>query len=106
MKLLNRVSSAGPVLTYLNELAAISPEHQTMAKKARDAVRRVFMTDDGAILMDLLEKSTELFFLPPSADPRALDALNAQRFIPLDLKRIASDDGNPDPGPRKPTLPR
>ena len=95
-----RLSKAGPVAEYLNWLAALGPEMQARAQDARGAVARVLATEDGAILMDLLDKSTAHFFLPPDADPRACDALNAQRFIALDLRRIASNDGSHQPDPR------
>ena len=105
MSLPNRLRGNGPVTTYLKEIMA-SEEGRDAARRAVLAVNRCLATDDGAILLELLEKATVAFFLPPDADPRALDALNAQRFIALDLRRIASDESDrllqPDgPGPRR-----
>jgi hypothetical protein len=77
---------------YLNYLQSISPEMSARVKDVRHAVRNVLSTHDGAILLDLLEKSTVHFTLHPETEPRALDALNAQRMIALDFRRIASDD--------------
>lgn len=86
------VSKAGPIIAYLNDLNTVSPEMAQRAKEARSAVRRCLATPDGAILLDLLEKSTTQFFLPPGSDPSACDAINAQRFIALDLRRLMSDE--------------
>lgn len=97
-----RNPNEGPLVRYLNDLAASGDEGEALALHAVNAVKRIMQTDDGAILLDLLVKSTELFFLPPTADPRACDALNAQRFVSLDLKRIASDYGPPSDPRRKP----
>ena len=107
MKLPLRLSEAGPVTDYLNNLAeSPDPGNKAAAREAVAAVRRVLSTPDGLMLLELLQKSTTEFFISPFADPRACDALNAQRFIALDLMRIASDDGNHDPKPRKPSFSR
>lgn len=92
MTLPRRVSKPGPILEYLNGLLAAGPQTEKRAKEAIAAVRAVLSTKDGAILLDLLEKSTTDFFLDPLASERACDALNAQRFIALDLRRIVSDE--------------
>jgi len=91
-KLPNRLSESGPVVEYLNDIGQHSPELAHRAKQAVQAVRRCLNTEDGAILLDLLEKSTTLFFLHPRSNERACDNLNAQRFIALDLRRIASNE--------------
>jgi hypothetical protein len=97
----------GPVVNYLTGLLESPDEgHKAAARAAMSAVKRVLATPDGAILMELLEKSTTQFFFSPFADPRACDALNAQRFIALDLRRIESDDGRHHPERRKPTFHR
>jgi hypothetical protein len=56
------------------------------------AVRNALSTSDGAILLDLLEKSTLLSVLPILSDDRALSARNAQALICSDLRRIMSDE--------------
>jgi hypothetical protein len=99
-----RIDRAGPVVDYLNELETKDPELFAMSRETRAAVRRVLSTPDGAILLDLLEKATVLFSLHPSADPRACDALTAQRLIAVDLRRIASND--PDVEPQAGAQPR
>ncbi|MBT9385477.1 hypothetical protein KM176_16505 [Pseudooceanicola sp. CBS1P-1] len=92
-KLPTMFAKSGPILQYLRPfLQHEDPEIRTRARAALRTVQRLLNTDDGAILMDLLEKSTTLFILDPLADPRALDAINAQRFIALDLRRIMSDE--------------
>jgi hypothetical protein len=107
MNLPLRLSEAGPVVEYLNNLAeSPDPANKAAARKAVVAVKRVMATEDGAMLLELLQKATTQFFISPFADPRACDALNAQRFIALDLRRIASDDGIDDPKPRKPSFSR
>jgi hypothetical protein len=85
-----RFSNTGPITDYLNSLA--DARQHDIVEGAIAAVRSCLSTPDGAILLDLLSKSTEEFFLSPLADARALDALNAQRFIALDLRRIMSDE--------------
>ncbi|MBR9765362.1 MAG: hypothetical protein GYB53_18040 [Rhodobacteraceae bacterium] len=93
MSLPNRIADSGPVLDYLREL--LKAEDDAVQARVRTAIRsvqRALNTDDGRILLELLQKSTEDFYLSPEADPRALDALNAQRFIALDLRRIASNE--------------
>ena len=84
-----RLSDPGPPLSYLQWLRGANPKpaDQTIA-----AVRSLMATADGAILLDLLEKSTKDFLHPVLADPRAFEARNAQSFIPLDLRRIMSDE--------------
>lgn len=104
MSLPLRLDRAGPVVEYLNEMHDKEPELAAQAKEARAAVRRVISTPDGAILLDLLEKATVLFSIHPSADPRACDALTAQRLIAVDLRRIASND--PDVEPQAGAQPR
>lgn len=93
MKLPRRLNKPGPLIDYLMDLYATGdPTAQRAAKDAIKAVKVVAATPDGAILLDLLEKATTDFFLAPSSDPSACDALNAQRFIALDLRRIVSDE--------------
>lgn len=104
MSLPLRLDRAGPVVEYLKYLGENDPRLASQAKEARAAVRRVISTPDGAILLDLLEKSTVLFSIHPSEDPRACDALTAQRLIAVDLRRIASND--PDVEPQAGAQPR
>ncbi|WP_111732201.1 hypothetical protein [Roseovarius amoyensis] len=96
-RLPRRLSKPGPVIDYILHLYQadrISPGKglKEKADQAVAAVQAVAATEHGAMLLELLEKSTQEFFLPPDADACALDALNSQRFIALDLRRIASDE--------------
>ncbi|MDR9393982.1 MAG: hypothetical protein RI571_06595 [Roseovarius sp.] len=88
----NRISKPGPVLDYLQNLASQGGEGGDIARRTALAVQRVLQTEDGAILLELLEKATTDFFLSPSAESSALDALNSQRFVVLDLRRITTDE--------------
>lgn len=83
------LSEPGPLLTYLSKLRALDAGK---ADAAIDAVRVVLGTIEGVILLDLLEKSTQLLQTPIYADDRALLARNAQGFIASDLRRILSDE--------------
>lgn len=86
-------SNTGPVWSYLQKLLdAPDAEMGDAARSALNAVRNALSTPDGAILLELLEKSTTDYFLAPSSDERALSAINAQRFIALDLRRIMSNE--------------
>ena len=90
-----RLSKPGPVLNYLTFLHRSEQQHPKLKglfESTVESVRTALSTPEGAILLDLLEKSTQDFRLPPDTDPRALDALNAQSFIALDLRRIVSDE--------------
>ena len=90
-----RLSKPGPVLEYLmwlHKMEAGFPQMKGKFNAVVNAVKDVADTPEGAILLDLLEKSTHDFALAPDAEPRALDALNAQRFIALDLRRIVSNE--------------
>lgn len=89
MSLPLRLSEPGPLLNYLTWLRQSDPK---AADKTVAAIRAALSTPDGAILLDLLEKSTKDLLVPILADPRALEARNAQSFIPLDLRRILSDE--------------
>lgn len=84
-----RLSEPGPLLDYIQWLRSFNPK---AADSTIAAIRSVMATPDGAILLDLLEKSTKDFLHPVLADPRAFEARNAQSFIPLDLRRIMSDE--------------
>tara|TARA_R110000851_G_scaffold308778_1_gene467893 strand:+ start:26387 stop:26731 length:345 start_codon:yes stop_codon:yes gene_type:complete len=83
-------SKPGPLIEYISELK------QAGLKKQADivvgAVRSSLNSKDGAILLELLEKSILERSIDISADPRALDANNAQSFIALDLRRILSNE--------------
>jgi len=91
-----RLSEPGPLMSYINMLEQIGMRDE--ARIAVDAVRSVLGSKEGAILLELLEKAILERSIPISSDPRALDANNAQSFIPLDLRRILSDefDDKPD----------
>lgn len=83
-----RLSKPGPVLDYLFHLRRMNP---ALADEVVAKIR-VALSGEGAIVLDLLEKSTLLSVVPTDAEPRALDAINAQSFIALDLRRIVSDE--------------
>jgi hypothetical protein len=99
-----RVSKPGPILEYLEHLRAQAADvkragddhgHLQLSEavaRAETAVRTLFATEDGRVVLDLLEKATTWSVLDPLSDVRALEARNAQRFIALDLRRIASDE--------------
>lgn len=97
MPLPNRRRDKGPVIDYLawlTEQAKATRDEKILGhvRSAILAIQRIAETEDGAILLDLLKKSTLEFALPPSTDARALEAHNAQAFIFLDLARIASHE--------------
>ncbi|PZQ99202.1 MAG: hypothetical protein DI533_00395 [Cereibacter sphaeroides] len=83
------LSEKGPLLTYLQGLW---PSNPALVEKIHATIRTLLETPDGAMLLDLLEKSTSLSLTPILADTRALEARNAQGFIALDLRRIMSDE--------------
>lgn len=84
------LNEPGPLLAYLSKLHAFKKGE--IAEATIGAVRAVLRTEDGRILLDLLEKSTSLLLTPILADDRALFARNAQAFIASDLRRIMSDE--------------
>jgi hypothetical protein len=93
----NRRKDSGPVFDYLVWLSDDARKngnvrHLSAAKEAIRAIKAVASTEAGAIMLDLLKKSTLEFALPPSTDARALEAHNAQAFIFLDLARIATNE--------------
>mgnify|MGYP001339783987 CR=1 FL=1 len=99
MDLPRRLSSPGPIIEYIAEL-----QRSGLKKKADfaiGAIRSTFNSPDGAKVLDLFEKAILERSIDPSADPRALDANNAQSFIALDLRRILSDefDAKTEPSP-------
>lgn len=106
MALPRRISEPGPLIGYINML--LQSGQRKTAVKVIEAVRSSLLTDEGAIVLELLEKSTLERTLPIDGDLSALAASNAQSFIALDLRRILSDefdaalDENPtDTGPRR-----
>ncbi|MFV1626852.1 hypothetical protein VWY34_14190 [Phaeobacter sp. JH20_02] len=90
MVLPRRISEPGPIIDYINMLLRLG--RRDLASEAVQAVRAVFRTDEGAIVLELLEKSTLERTFPVDNDLGALAASNAQSFIPLDLRRILSDE--------------
>jgi len=87
------LSEPGPILTYLTRLRSANIDQIKLAADHAEAqVREMLNTQAGAILLDLLEKSTSLSQVPISGDERALAARNAQTFILSDLRRIASNE--------------
>ncbi len=101
MKLPRRLSKPGPVIEYLTDLRRIAdqpnkprPELKRTADEIELAVKTVLSTPQGVILLDLLDKAILERSIPVDEDPRALDAINAQSFIALDLRRIASNESD------------
>lgn len=90
MDLPRRLSNPGPLIEYISELQRGGLKRQ--ADFAIGLVRSTFGGPDGLKVLELLEKSTLERTIDISADPRALDANNAQSFIALDLRRILSDE--------------
>lgn len=84
-------SEPGPLIQYLVALAE-NPATRHHAIEARDAIRDVLGTPKGAILLDLLRKSTFERLVPTNENSSALVARNAQSFIAHDLRRIMSDE--------------
>jgi hypothetical protein len=89
MPLPRPLNDAGPLLGYLSRLSGVNRD---LADATVGAVRAVLSTPDGAMLLDLLEKSTLLSVMPVLSDDRALCARNAQALICSDLRRIMSDE--------------
>jgi hypothetical protein len=85
-----RLSKPGPLIEYIAELqrVGLNGKADIVIRAVQDTLR----TPSGAIFMELLDKSILECSIDISADPRALDANNAQSFIALDLRRILSDE--------------
>jgi hypothetical protein len=73
----------GPVLDYLDNLS--DDERADVVHR----VRRLLTEGDGAILLELLEKSVDDRLVPLDADPRASEYAMVWRFLVSDLKLIA-----------------
>lgn len=89
MSLPRLLNEPGPILTYLSRLRQVD---SARADATIGAIRSLLSQPDGAILLDLLEKSTTLLVTPILADDRALFARNAQAILASDLRRIMSDE--------------
>jgi len=72
----------GPILAYLAQLSA----EEKMRVEA--AIKTLLDTDEGSILMDLLDKAVQDRNVPLGAPSGALEDLNAQRFLVSDLLQI------------------
>lgn len=93
MPLPHRLSEPGPILTYLSHLqTGKSVSLREVAAQHIGAIRDLLTREEGAMFLDLLEKSTALSFLPIMSDDRALAARNAQALILSDLRRILSNE--------------
>jgi hypothetical protein len=92
----------GPLIEHI---ASLSPKER---QRVLAAIQMCMTAPDGAILLKTLEDATHGRILPISADPRALSAVMAQRFIAHDLRRLANADPHdpvlaplrPKPSPR------
>lgn len=89
MHLPRPLNEPGPLLAYLAKLRVVNP---ALTKDAVELIRATLATEGGAILLDLLEKSTLMSVSPILGDDRALSAKNAQALIPSDLRRIMSNE--------------
>lgn len=89
MELPRRRNKPGPLLAYISEYHAADP---AKAKILVQSIRIAMGTNEGAILLDLIEKSTMLCASDPEENKRALGAKNAQSFIAHDLRRIMSNE--------------
>ena len=85
------LNEPGPLLAYIETVNRLDAD---TAKKIINAVRNVLKTPDGAIMLDLLEKSVLFRLTSISDDGRALAASNAQAFISSDLKRIMGNESD------------
>ncbi|MGL6210513.1 MAG: hypothetical protein ACRC14_11865 [Paracoccaceae bacterium] len=84
-----RLPEPGPLLKYVQWLISIDKN------KGRDTARALHAllnSPNGAILLDLLQKSIEMSPIPISENVSALGARNAQAFIVADLRRLATDE--------------
>lgn len=86
-----RYKGKGPLLAYLEEIARLPG--QAAAAEIIRAVRVVAATPEGRTLFAFLEEATSVT-PEPGAGGRALREAAAQRFIPLDLQRIASNESD------------
>lgn len=102
MPLPRRLSEPGPLIEYIAWLQRT--KQGSKAREVIDAVRNMLRTPEGAIFLDFLDKAVLERSLAISADPRALDANNAQSFIALDLRRILSDEHNEQNEPIPPDV--
>ena len=84
-------SDPGPILKYLKTLLS-NPATRKHAIEARNAVRAILSSKEGAILLDLLNKSTFEQIVSAEESSSALVARNAQAFIAHDLRRIMSNE--------------
>ena len=102
MDLPRRLSKPGPIIEYIAELQRNNLKRQ--ADFAVGIIRSTFGGPDGSKVLMLLEKAILERSIDISADPRALDANNAQSFIALDLRRILSDEFDAKTEPEKPRV--
>ena len=72
----------GPVLSYLENLPI------QIRAKVEASVVSILETDDGVILLNLLEKAVQDRQVSIGAPPGALEDLNAQRILVSDLQQI------------------
>ena len=96
----NPLSKPGPIIEYLSKLRDVAQrfggargkDMLVQVDETEEAVRRVLLSEDGRVLMDLLEKSIDCRLHDVSENSGALGATMAQRFIASDLNRIASNE--------------
>ena len=91
MHLPRQYRGKGPLLAYLDTLLRIPGQRE--AREVIRAVRAIAATPEGRLLFTFLEEATSVT-PEPGAGGRALREANAQRFLPLDLQRMASDESD------------
>jgi len=97
-----RLSDPGPLIEYIALLQRGGSRRE--AKGVITSIRSMLNTPEGAIFLDLLDKAVLERSVSIAADPRALDAINAQGFIALDLRRIQSDEFDEKTEPDAPVV--
>jgi hypothetical protein len=94
LKLPRLLPDAGPILRYIECL----PVRERTA--ALHMTAQMLRTPEGVMFLNLLENATLNRSVPITAEPRALDALNAQSLIAHDLRRIVNDEDYIAVGPK------
>lgn len=92
----------GPILEYIDQLPEADRDELT------HRLRALFSDEDGALLLDLLDKSTNGRLYDLREDPRASEYAMAWRIFVSDLQLIARTAHAylPPLGPHRPQRPR
>lgn len=81
-------------------LIAIGQENPDMRDAYEEAIARTFSTNEGAMVMELLEKFVLLSTREPCCDERALREHHGQRMLVAEIRRLANH------GIQRPAQPR